>query len=273
MSAVTMEYTDTARPVSPPRSGRRRAVAHVLVLTHRHLLHLVRIRGLALWSTVQPILFLLLFNFVFGGVISRGAGDYINFVLPGIVVQFLAFTVFATASGVHADVSAGIVDRFRSLPIARSAVLSSRIFSDALRCAVNVVLLVAVGALLGFRFSTGVVPIVGAFLLAITFGVALAWVGAWIGLIARSWETVNTVGTIWVVPLTFVSSLFVPTQTLPGWLQAFVKVNPLTNVVEALRALTHGGPTMVPVLASLAWSFGIMVTFAALAVRQYRRIE
>lgn len=273
MSALTMEYTNTARPESPLRSVGRRAVAHALVLTHRHLLHFVRIPGLALWSTVQPILFLLLFDFMFGGVISRDAGDYINFVVPGIVVQFLALIVFATALGVHADISVGIVDRFRSLPIARSAVLSGRIFSDAIRCAVNIVSIVAVGVLLGFRFSTGVMPAVGAFLLAITFGVALSWVGAWIGLRVRSPETVQSVGTIWVVPLTFLSSLFVPTQTVPGWLQVVVKINPLTNVADALRALTLGGPTTRPVLASLAWAIGILVTFSALAVRQYRRIE
>ncbi|MBV9163250.1 MAG: ABC transporter permease [Pseudonocardiales bacterium] len=273
MSALTMECTEAVRPEPLLRSGGRRTMAHALVLTHRHLLHVVRVPGLALWSTVQPILFLLLFNFMFGGVISRDTGDYINFVVPGIVVQFLALIVFETALGVHADISTGIVDRFRSLPIARSAVLSGRIFSDAIRSAVNVVSIVTVGALLGFRFSTGVMPAVGAFLLAIGFGVALSWVGAWIGLRVRSLEMVQSVGTIWVVPLTFLSSLFVPTQTVPGWLQAVVRANPLTNVADALRALTLGGPTTGPVLASLAWTIGILVTFSALAVRQYRRIE
>ncbi|MGH3853473.1 MAG: ABC transporter permease [Pseudonocardiaceae bacterium] len=273
MSTTTMAHTEVARPVAPARSSGRRAVRHALVLTHRHLRHLVRIPGLALWSTAQPILFLLLFNFMFGAVIGRDTGDYINFLVPGIVVQFLALTVFGTAVGVHADISAGIVDRFRSLPIARCAVLSGRIFSDALRCVVNIVLLVAVGALLGFRFSTGVVPIVGAFLLAIAFGVALAWAGAWIGLTARSPEAVQSVGTIWVVPLTFLSSVFVPVQSVPGWLRVVVKANPLTNVADALRALTLGGPTTGPVLASLAWTVGILVTFSMLAVRRYRRLE
>lgn len=248
-------------------------MAHALVLTHRHLLHLIRIPGLVLWSTAQPILFLLLFDFMFSGVISRDTGDYIDFLVPGVVVQFLALTVFTTAAGVHADLCAGIVDRFRSLPIARSAVLSGRILSDAIRCAVNIVVLLAAGALLGFRFSTGVVPIVGAFLLAIAFGVALAWAGAWIGLTARSPEAVQSVGSIWVVPLTFLSSVFVPTRTVPGWLQTVVKVNPLTDVADALRALTLGGPTTGPVLASLAWTTGVLVTFSALAVRRYRRLE
>lgn len=273
MSAVTMEHTNAVRPVSSPRSDGRRAVRHALVLTRRHLLQLFRIRGLALWSTIQPIMFLLLFNFVFSGVVSRDTGDYINFVVPGITVQFLALIVFSTAVGVHTDISAGIVDRFRSLPIARSAVLSGRILSDALRCAFNIVLLVTVGMLLGFRFATGVVPIMGAFLLAITFGVAMAWTGAWIGLTVHSPETVSTVGTIWVMPLTFLSSLFVPIQTLPGWLQVFVKANPLSNVADALRALTLGGPATVPVLASVTWTIGILITFFALAVHQYRRIE
>jgi ABC transporter DrrB family efflux protein len=218
-------------------------------------------------------MFLLLFTFMFGGAISHDKGNYVNFVVPGIVVQFLALTAFGTAMGIYADISNGIVDRLRSLPVARSAVLSGRIISDAIRCAVIGVLLVAVGTVLGFRFSTGAVPVMGALLLATAFGVAMAWVGAWIGLTVRSPEAVQSMGTIWVVPLTFVSSLFVPTQTLPGWLQAAVKVNPLTNVADALRALTLGGPTMAPVLASLAWTTGILVTFSALAVRQYRRIE
>ncbi|MGH8903400.1 MAG: ABC transporter permease [Egibacteraceae bacterium] len=272
MSATTIERTEAIQPGPPSRSGGRRAVTHALVLTRRHLLHVVRTPGLALGSSVQPIMFLLLFNFVFGGAISRD-GSYIDFVVPGIVVQFLVFIAFGTGIGLNADISGGIVDRFRSLPIARSAVLSGRVLSDAIRCAFNVVLLVAVGALLGFRFSTGVVPVTGAFLLAIAFGVAMAWVGAWIGLTARSPEAVQSVGFIWVFPLTFASSVFVPTQTMPGWLQAFVKVNPLTNVADALRALALGGPTTTSLMGSLAWTTAILVTFSALAVRQYRRIQ
>lgn len=267
-----MQHTEPARPESRPRSGGRRAMTHTLVLTRRHLLHFFRTPELALWSTVQPVMLLLLFTFMFGGVMSRNEGDYIDFVLPGIVVQFLVLTFFGTAVGLHADISTGIVDRFRSLPISCLAVLSGRILSDAIRCVLNIMLLVAVGALLGFRFSTGAVAIVGAFLLAISFGVAMAWVGAWIALTVRSPETMQSAGSVWVVPLTFVSSLFVPTQTLPGWLQAFVKVNPVTNVADALRALILGGPTTAPVLASLAWTIGILVTFSALAVRRYRRI-
>lgn len=276
MSAPTTEYPEAVRlesPPHPPRSGVRRAVTHALLLTRRHLLHLFRTPGLILSFTIQPILFLLLFNFMFGGVIRTGAGNYINFLLPGIVVQFLTMIVFGTAIGVHADISHGIVDRFRSLPIARSAVLSGRILSDAVRCMFNTIVLAAVGVPLGFRFSTGAVPIVGAFLLATAFGVALSWIGTWIALTVRSPETVQSVGTIWVVPVLFVSSLFVPTQGLPSWLQPFVKVNPVTNVADALRALTLGGPTTVPVLASLAWTIGILMVFSTLAVRQYRRLE
>lgn len=276
MTTSTKEHIEAVRSEPPPhhpRSGGRRAVTHALVLTRRHLRHLLRTPQLAMWLIVQPILFLLLFNFIFGGVISRGEGDYIYFLVPGIIVQFLVFTVFGTAIGLHTDISSGIVDRLRSLPIARPAVLSGRIISDIIRSMLNIVLLVAAGALLGFRFSTGAVPIIGAFLLATAFGTAMAWLGAWIGLAARSPEAVQSVGTIWIVPLTFVSSLFVPTQTLPGWLQAFVKINPLTNVADALRALTLGGPTTAPVLTSLAWTTGILIVFSTLAVRQYRRIE
>jgi oleandomycin transport system permease protein len=273
-----LKGAEAVPPEPRPRLRRRRAVMHALVIARRHLLHLVRTPGLALSSSLQPIMFLLLFNFVFGGAISRGgsvsrSGGYINFLVPGIVTQFQVFIASLTGIGLNTDRANGIVDRFRSLPIARSAVLSGRIVSDAVRSVVNVVLLVAVGVLLGFRVSTGVVSIVGAFLLATTFGIAMAWIGAWIGLTARNPEAVQSVGFIWAIPLTFGSSVFVPTQTLPGWLQAFVKINPLTNVANALRALTLGGPTTAPVLASLAWTTGILATFSALAVRQYRRIE
>jgi ABC transporter DrrB family efflux protein len=223
MTAGTIERTAAVQPEARPRPHRRRAVTHALVLTRRHLLHLVRTPELVVWSAVQPIMFLLLFNFMFGGAISRGGG-YINFVVPGIVVQFVAFTAFGTGIGLNTDRSSGVVDRFRSLPIARSVVLSGRILSDTVRCAFNVLLLAAVGALLGFRLSTGVAPAVAAFLLATAFGVAMAWVGAWIGLSVRNPEAVQSVGFIWMFPLTFASSAFVPTQTLPSWLQAFVKV-------------------------------------------------
>jgi ABC transporter DrrB family efflux protein len=184
----------------------------------------------------------------------------------------VAFASFGTGIGLNEDLSKGMIDRFRSLPIARSAYLTGRILADTVRIMGNVLLLAGVGALLGLRFQAGPVPALGAFLLATAFGVAMAWVAALIGLAARNPETVNSVGFIWMLPLTFASSAFVPVASMPGWLQAFAEVNPITVNVDALRALVLGGPTATPVLQALAWIAGITVVFWVLAVRQYRRI-
>jgi ABC-2 type transport system permease protein len=165
-----------------------------------------------------------------------------------------------------------MVDRFRSLPIARSAYLTGRILADTVRIMGNVLLLAGVGVLLGMRFPAGLVPAIGAFLLATAFGVAMAWVAALIGLAARNPETVNSVGFIWLFPLTFVSSAFVPVASMPGWLQAFADNNPITITVDAARVLVLGGPTATLVLQALAWIVGITAVFWVLAVRRYRRI-
>lgn len=272
MTATTIEPPEAAVAASLVQPGLRGMISHTLILTRRHLLHLVRSPQVFVWTAVQPIMFVLLFNYVLGGAIDP-SGRYINALIPGIIIQMVSFNAVATGIGLQEDVSKGIVDRFRSLPIARSSVLTSQILSDTARIAINVVIAAAMGALIGFRFSAGIVPTLGAFLLATAFGVAMAWVGAWIGLTIRSAEAIQSVGFIWVFPLTFLSSAFAPTQTMPGWLQAFVKVNPVTFTVDALRALSSGAPATTLVLQSLAWIIGITVVFGALAVRQYRRIQ
>ncbi|MGH8906225.1 MAG: ABC transporter permease [Egibacteraceae bacterium] len=272
MTAVTVPRTRAVRPTSSSRSGPRRALRHALTVSHRHLIQLTRSPELLVSIAVEPIIFLVLFNYVFGGAIAAPGEGYIDFLVPGIIVQLVAFATVQTGLGLNQDVSKGIVDRFRSLPMARSAVLSGRILADAARFAFDFLLLAGVGALMGFRIATGPVPALGAFLLTIAFGVALAWVAAWIGLAVRSPEAVQSAGFLWLFPLTFASSVYVPAQTMPGWLQAFVKANPVTVTVDALRALLLGGPTTALVLQSLAWTAAILAVFSTLAVRQYRRI-
>jgi ABC transporter DrrB family efflux protein len=270
MTATTVQQARTGTRAKPARPGR--VLNHSLTIARRNLIQVVRSPELLVFSAVQPIMFVLLFNYVFGGAIQTPGVDYIDFLIPGIVVMTVAFASFGTGIGLNVDLSNGMVDRFRSLPIARSAYLTGRILADTLRIMGNVLLLAGVGMLLGLRFSAGPGPALGAFLLATAFGVAMAWVAALIGLAARNPETVNSVGFIWLLPLTFASSAFVPVATMPGWLQAFAEVNPITVNVDALRALVLGGPTATPVLQSLAWIVGITVVFWALAVRRYRRI-
>lgn len=250
----------------------RRAVRHALTLMRRNLLQLVRAPGLIVVTAVQPIIFVLLFTYVFGGAIIPGGG-YIDFLIPGIVVMFVAVAAVGTGTGLNADVAQGSNDRFRSLPIARSAVLTGRILAETVRIVFHIVVITGVGALIGFRISAGLISALGAFVLAIAFGVALAWVGAWIGLVVRNPETVQAAGFMWLFPLTFASSVFVPTATMPGWLRVVADYNPISVTVNALRALLLGGPAAAVVAQSLAWIVGIVVVFSTLAVRQYRRIE
>lgn len=270
MTATTIQQARTGTGSGSARPGR--VLSHSLTIARRNLLQVLRTPELLVFSAVQPIMFVLLFHYVFGGAIQTPGVEYIDFLIPGIVVWTVAFASFGTGIGLNEDLSKGMLDRFRSLPIARSAYLTGRILADTVRIMGNVLLLAGVGVLLGLRFAAGPVPALGAFLLATAFGVAMAWIAALIGLAARNPETVNSVGFLWLFPLTFVSSAFVPVASMPGWLQAFADNNPITITVDAARALVLGGPTATPVLQSLAWIGAITVVFWGLAVRRYRRI-
>jgi ABC transporter DrrB family efflux protein len=272
MTAIIDERARIGARAGSARPGRGRVLGHSLTIAGRNLIQVVRTPELLVFSAVQPIMLVLLFNYVFGGAIQTPGVEYIDFLIPGIVVMTVAFASFGTGIGLNEDLSKGLVDRFRSLPIARSAYLTGRILADTVRIMGNVVLLAGVGVLLGLRFQAGPVPALGGFLLATAFGVAMAWVAALIGLAARNPETVNSVGFIWLLPLVFASSAFVPVVSMPGWLQAFAEVNPITVNVDALRVLVLGGPTATPVLQALAWIVGITAVFWVLAVRRYRRI-
>jgi oleandomycin transport system permease protein len=257
----------------PGRVGVVSWLRHSLAITNRNLLHLLREPTLLMFVVVQPVMFVVLFNYVFGGAINVPGLDYAQFLIPGIIVQTVAFAGAATGIGLTEDLSKGILDRFRSLPIARSAYLSGRIAADTVRTGASVLIIVAVGFLIGFRFEAGILPALGAIGIAVAFGAAMSWVGAWIGLLAKKPEAAQSGGFIWLFPLVFASSVFVQPSSMPGWLQAFAKVNPITIVADATRALTIGGPTTAPVLESLVWIAAITLVFFALAVREYRKIQ
>lgn len=233
-----------------------------------------RIPQLLIFSSIQPIIFLLLFNFVFGGAVrATGSTKYINFLLPGILAQTALFGAIQTGVGLAEDLSKGVVDRLRSLPIARYAVLAGRTFADSVRNIFVMVLMSTVGALLGFRFHYGAGKFVLALGIVLFFAYAMSWISGNIGLLLKDSETVQVAGFLWVFPLVFASSVFVPVATMPHWLQVFARNQPVTQVVNAVRYLTQGGLGSSPgnVWHALAWSVGIIVIFAPLAVWQYKR--
>ncbi|HZA60298.1 MAG TPA: ABC transporter permease [Actinomycetota bacterium] len=252
-------------------SGHAGLLANTLTIMRRNLQHIRADPEQLVGMTVQPLMFLVLFVYVFGGAIAGSSAEYLQFALPGILVQGTAFTPFTTALGLNVDFQRGLIDRFRSLPIARSAVIGGRVAADGVRVLWGALILIGFGVILGFRFAGGVDGALGAFLLVAAFGITLCWPMAFIGVTAKSPEAVNTWGFMIILPLTFASSVFVPAETMPGWLEAFVKVNPITAVVDATRGLMLGGPVAGPVVRSLIWLVAIQAVFAPLAIARYRR--
>jgi ABC transporter DrrB family efflux protein len=249
----------------------RRLVSDTLIIAERNLVRLPRAPELLLAFTVQPIMFVLLFRYVFGGAISTPGYSYVDYLIPGIIVQNIAFGGFVTAIGLNEDVHKGLVDRFRSLPMARAAVLAGRTLSDIVTNALSIVILVITGVIIGFGFQAGALHVIAGFGLLLLFGYAFSWFFAFVGLLVSSPESANSVGFIAVFPLTFVSSAFVPVQSMPAVLKAFAEVNPFTIVVDAMRALWLGAPAHNYVWGALVWVFVIMAVFAPLAVARYRR--
>ena len=254
-----------------PRRPLRWTVTDAAAVTRRNLYRYIRVPTLLLFSTIQPVMFVLLFTYVFGGAIQVPGVDYVDYLMAGILAQTVIFGSTQTGVGLAEDMSRGMIDRFRSLPMARSAVLAGRTLSDTVRNLFVVALMLVVGTLVGFRFHAGPVAAVGAVALALAFGLAFSWISAFIGLSVRDVESAQAAGFVWVFPLVFASSAFVPTESMPGWLRAFTQVNPVTITVNALRALTLGGPVTRPLLQSLAWIGGILLVFVPLAVNRYRR--
>ena len=247
------------------------AVSDTMVLAKRSLLRIPRAPDLLLAFTVQPIMFVLLFVYVFGGAIQTPGFDYVDFLMPGIIVQTMSFGGFVTALGLAEDLKKGLIDRFRSLPMSRSAVLAGRTVADIATNALSLVVMVVVGIVAGFSFSSPWYEVVGGVGLMLLFGYAFSWVFAYVGLSSSSPEASQSFGFITIFPLTFASSAFVPVESMPDWLQKFAEVNPFTTVVDAMRALWLDTPAGNDVWAAVAWSVGLTVVFAYLSVRRYRR--
>ncbi len=248
-----------------------RVVSDTLVVAERNLLRLPRAPDLLLAFTVQPIMFVLLFVYVFGGAISTpGFDDYADFLIPGIIVQNIAFGGFVTALGLNEDLKKGLIDRFRSLPMARSAVLAGRTLADVVTNFLSMMVLLTTGLIIGFSFDSTIGEILLGVVLLLLFGYAFSWFFALLGLLVSSPEAANSVGFIAVFPLTFISSAFVPVESMPGALQWFAEINPFTIVVDAIRALWLSAPAGNSVWGAFAWTAAIFVIFAPLAVHRYR---
>ena len=256
-------------------------MTHTAVITKRNVLRLARIPQLVLFSTVQPVMFLVLFNYVFGGAIAigGGSGDYINWLMPGILVQSAVFGASATALGLTEDLGAGVIDRFRSLPMARSAVLAGRTLADLVRNSFVITLMLVVGYLMGWRFEQGFGKMALGVTISLLFGYAFSWVMASIGLAAKTPEAAQSAGFLPIFPLVFASSVFVPTAAMPDWLRVFADNQPVTVIANAVRSLMIAEQDLAAlgldqgslIVHSLLWITGIIVVFGYLAVRQYKR--
>ncbi|MCC5810561.1 MAG: ABC transporter permease [Ectothiorhodospiraceae bacterium] len=216
--------------------------------------------------SIQPILFLLLFLFVFGGAIAGSTADYLRFVLPGVIVMNMVFVTVYVGHGLNTDLTKGMFDRLRALPIARWSPLAGRIIADLVKQAGSILLLLSVGALLGFRLETSISSLLLMVVLVLTVALAISWVMVLVGVLARDPEHVQLFGFTALFPITFISNVFVPVETMPGWVQALVNVNPVSLLADAARGLLVGGPVLQPALWSLLWALAIMAVFAPLSV-------
>ncbi|MGH3517193.1 MAG: ABC transporter permease [Haloechinothrix sp.] len=265
-TTTTPETPDLAPSVSPAEGLRQ-----TLTLAWRTL---VQIRHNP-WElgdfSFQPIIFVLLFTYVFGGAISGSTGEYLTFALPGIIVMNMLFVTMYVGMGLNTDLTKGVFDRLRSLPLARWAPMAGRITADLVKQAWSIALLLGVGMILGFRIGTSALAVFSAVILMLVFALAFSWISVLVGILASDPEKVQLFGFTALFPITFVSNVFVPSETMPGWLQSFVEINPVTILSDATRGLLVGGPVAGPVIGSLIWAVVIIAIFGPLSVWAFKR--
>ncbi|MGW6128473.1 ABC transporter permease [Cellulomonas sp. NPDC055163] len=279
---TTAPSTTNPTTTSSPLAGRAPAgvaaeprpfayVRHSASLARRSLIKTWRTPEALLDVTLQPALFLVIFVYIFGGAVAGSTGEYLQFLLPGILAQTIATGAIAIGVNLNTDLEKGIFDRFRSLPIPRSAPLVGAVLGDVVRYAIVTVSTLAIGYAMGFRIMTDPVSMLAGCALAVLFALCLSWVSVWVGMMVRTSGAVQGIMFLVVMPLSFASNVFVPAESLPSWLQTFVDVNPLTHLVGAVRGLFLGGPTGAHVLWTLVWCVGLVAVFMPLALRAYRR--
>src|SRR4051812_33512636 len=261
-------------PVAPGRrASLRYAIGDGRTIAWRNLKGMQRVPEVVVFSTIQPVIFVLMFRYVFGGAIKVPGVPYVDYLMPGVFAQTVAFGAIQTGIGLAEDLHKGLIERFRSLPMARSAVLAGRTLADLVRNVFVVLLMLAIGYLVGFRIHTDLVGLVAGMAVMLLFGFSLTWIFAIIGLSTSNAETAQAASFPILAPLVFASSAFVVVGSMPGWLQGFAKYQPVSVAIDATRSLMLGGPYASPgkVLASILYSIGIIAVFAPLAVRRYRR--
>ena len=247
-------------------------LADTAVMTWRNLIRYRRSPELLMFSTLSPVMFVLLFNYVFGGAIPTGDLNYIDYLMPGILVQTTIFSATQTGVGLAEDLQKGMVDRYRSLPMARSAVLGGRVVAETLVSIFVACLMLAVGLIIGMRFHGDFWPGFSTPFMVAGFAFGFSWVAALVGASVRNAESAGSLMFFVVFPLTFLSSAFVPIESMPGWLQAFADINPVTKAVDLGRALTQGGPIVADAWATAAWTIGMAIVIGPIAVWKYRRV-
>ena len=262
--------TAVARPPAPPRMTPRLALYDVAGVAKRNLLRIARTPQMMVISAFQPAMLLVLFRYVLGGAIRVPGGNYVDYVVPAVFLEAVLIGGMTTSIGLAQDLKGGIVDRFRSLPMARSAVLAGRTFADLARSVVSLAIMVGLGVAVGFRFNNNVAAILAGLGLVIVFGYAFSWLYAAIGLATKDPETAQVAGILPFFVLMFASNAIVPVSVMPGWLQGFARNQPLSVTVSAVRALLEGGPAGHWVWQALVWSSGICIVFFTIAVRLYR---
>jgi ABC transporter DrrB family efflux protein len=275
MSAVWAGRAIAGEPAALPaeRHGLVAFVRDTLLITRRHLLRTWRVPQIIVFSAIMPVVFVLLFRYVFGGAIHvPGYTNYVDYLIPGIVVQTVLFGGSSTAVGMAEDLASGMTDRLRSLPIHRASVLAARTLADLLRLAYTVALVISIGLLVGFRFHSGVIPVAEGLGIALLFGYACSWLFALVALTVHHSETAQMGAFLVTFPLVFASSIFASPATMPFWLRDFANAQPVTRVVDALRSLGEGvGSQTRPALYAIGWSLAILIVTATAATLRFRR--
>ena len=268
---MSLTSHQTALPTQTQKSNLRWAISDVLTIARRNLLALVRIPSSLVFALIQPVMFVLLFRYVFGGAIPIPESQYVNYLIPGILVQTTIFGAVGTAIGLAEDLQRGLIERFRALPMARMAVLAGRTVSDFARNVLVLIIITVVGMAVGFRPHGSIVAYIQACLLALLFAYCLSWGFAFIGLAAPNSETAQAMTFPLIFPMTFASSIFVLVRTMPGWLRGFATYQPVSETADAVRGLMSGTPHGNSTWISLAWAAGAILVLGPLATARYRR--
>lgn len=272
MSTTATSFTTFDPPAGTSDGGIGWTVRDTLAMTGRNLTGMRRVPQVLVFSLVQPVIFVLMFRYVFGGAIRIAGRDYVDYLMPGIFVQTVAFGAINTAVGLADDKGRGLLERLRTLPMSRAAVIGGRVLADTVRNTVVILLMIVIGTIVGFRTHTNVFAVAGGVGVLVLFGVALASIFVLIGLSVPNGEAAQAAAFPLLAPLVFASNAFVDPSTMPSWLEWWARRQPVSKTTEAARALMLGGDTAGPVTASILWSLGIIAVMSPIAIAKYRRV-